>query len=1263
MSTGRVAPSPIIYPDDLPIAQRRDDLLAAIRDNQVIVVAGETGSGKSTQLPKFCLELGRGVDSWIGHTQPRRIAARAVAERVAAELNSELGDTVGYAVRFTDRVSDQTMIKVMTDGILLAEIQRDRTLARYDTIIIDEAHERSLNIDFLLGYLAQLLPRRPDLKVIITSATIDTERFAQHFDNAPIVEVSGRTYPVDIRYQPLDTKPPVEQVQGICDAVTELFTEGDGDVLVFCSGEREIRDAVDAIGDLQLPSTEVLPLYARLSAAEQHRVFSSHKGRRVVVATNVAETSLTVPGIKYVIDTGTARISRFNRRTKVQRLPIEAISQASANQRSGRCGRIAPGIAIRLFAEDDYEDRPEFTEPEIQRTNLASVILQMTSLGLGNVESFPFVDPPDHRAIQDGIALLEELAAVQWQTPSEGRRRRRARSTGQAQPDEPSRTLALTPIGRRLAKLPVDPRLGRMLLAADEYGCIDEVMIIVSALSIQDPRERPRDENQQAAAESHKRFANDDSDFITLLNLWRYLGEQRKALSSNAFRRRCRGEFLHYLRIREWQDIHSQLRRVAKEIGLRRNSSPASHDVVHQALLPGLLSQIGAKDTKADQRGRPSLEYRGARNAKFAIAPGSALSKKSAKWVMAAEMVETNRLWARVAARTQPELIEAAADHLVKRSYTDPAWDPERGAAMARESVTLYGLPLVTGRAVMWGRIDEADARDLFIRHALLDGEWDREHGFIAHNSEMVAEVHQLEARARRSDMLVDVEVLVDWFGERLPSHIISVRHFDRWWKKTRDDAPELLSLSVSDLIVDDASTADPEAFPSTWQFGDITLELTYEFDPTSPDDGVTINIPASELGHIEAMSFDWLVPGLRADLVTSLIRSMPKEYRKALVPIPDTVEAVVPILAASNRPITEALRDELARRGGVDIPHGALDLENLPLHLRPNFRVVDHDGQPLATGGNLGALRALLDEQVRTSLDASAHDLGRGGITEWDFGDLPRYVEIEGSGHTVRTYPALVDEGDSVAIRLVASENEQRVAIWAGTRRLLVLNRPSVSNALRSLLTNDVKLALLRSPYTSPAEWFDDVLGCAVDEIMVERDAPAWTKSEWDQLLHHVRDGLPTRVSRIGEVSTGLLHDVQVIEKMLTTVTAPKFADATTDVRYQLDSLIYPGFLTGVGARNLGNVGRYLTAIEHRLDRLAENPRRDSEAMARVQRLDRDHDRLVEQQGWTPDLEAIVWQLQELRVSFFAQHVGASGQVSEKRIRTALNTVAKPNR
>lgn len=1246
----RTAPTPIRYPDDLPIAQRRDELLATIRDNQVVVVAGETGSGKSTQLPKFCLELGRGTEGRIGHTQPRRIAARAVAERVADELGTELGETIGYAVRFADRVGDNTMVKVMTDGILLAEIQRDRDLKGYDTLIIDEAHERSLNIDFLLGYLANLLPRRPDLKLIITSATIDTQRFSEHFDDAPIVEVSGRAYPVEVRYQPLETPQgePVSQVDGIVGAVEELFTEGDGDVLVFCSGEREIRDAVEALGDANLHGTEILPLFARLSAAEQHRVFSKARGRRVVVSTNVAETSLTVPGIKYVVDSGTARISRYNRRTKVQRLPIEAISQASADQRSGRCGRIAPGIAIRLYSEEDFDSRDEFTEPEIQRTSLAAVILQMTALGLGNVESFPFVDPPDTRSIRDGIALLDELGALRG-------------------PDD---ALELTKLGRRLARLPIDPRLGRMLLAADADGCLDEMLVIAAALSIQDPRERP-DEAREAAAQSHARFADPDSDFVSLLNLWRYLGEQRNAMGSSAFRRMCRREYLHYLRIREWQDLHSQLRRVARDIKLRRNESPAEPDAIHRALLTGLLSQVGALEEKdkpkttpkkrGNERGRRELpEYRGARGAKFAIAPGSALARKTPKWVMAAELVETNRMWARMVARTRPEWIEQAADHLVTRTYTDPRWDRERGAAVAKEAVSLYGIPLVSGRTVMWGRIDEGDARDLFIRHALIEGDWDTHHDFVGANELQLREVASLEAKARR-DLMVGVEDRVDFFDERLPPDITSTRHFDKWWKQARRKTPDLLTYELRDLLRTDSVDADPNAFPTTWPLGDVTLRLDYEFDPASASDGLTIDIPVGILGRIDPAPFDWLVPGLRRDLLEGIVRNLPKAIRRTFVPIPDTVDELLGELGDGSSDLAETVRGLLTRKGSVEIPPDALDLDDLPLHLRPNFRVVDDQEQPLAIGGDLDALRALLDDQVRNALDASAHDLEQTGLTTWSFGEIPREVEIEGSGHSVTAYPSLVDEGETVSLRLLPSRAEQRASMWAGTRRLLMLNRPSVSKPLRALLTNEVKLALLKSPYGSPAEWMDDLVACAVGDIMAERDAPAWTATEWDRLLHHVRDDLPKRIGRLGAISADILRDLDRVEQRLATRTDAKFAVSVTDIRYQLEGLVYPGFLAGVGAANLPKIRRYVEAAAHRVDRLPEDPQRDADKTRRVQALDREHDALVDQLGLTPELEDVLWQLQELRVSLFAQHVGTDGPVSEQRIQRALDDAARP--
>ncbi len=1228
----RVAPSPIAYPAELPISARREDLLEAIGGHQVVIVAGETGSGKSTQLPKLCLELGRGTEGWIGHTQPRRIAARSIAERVAAELGGELGGVVGYAVRFTDEVSDQTMVKLMTDGILLAETQRDRRLDRYDTVIIDEAHERSLNIDFLLGYLHGLLPRRPDLKVIITSATIDTERFSEHFDGAPVVEVSGRTYPVELRYRPLDGSDVDElrdQPQGICDAVVELFTEGDGDILVFCSGEREIRDAVDALAELELPDVEIVPLFARLSIAEQHRVFAPHRGRRIVVATNVAETSLTVPGIRAVVDNGTARISRYSRRTKVQRLPIEPISRASADQRAGRCGRISPGVCIRLYSEEDYAARPEFTEPEIQRTNLASVILQMAAAGLGEVESFPFVDPPDHRNIRDGVALLHELGAV----------------TGEGA------GLALTRTGRTLARLPIDPRLGRMLIEAGRNECLRDVLVIASGSAIQDPRDRPADQREEAD-QHHRRFVDPSSDFLTMVDLWDYLETERKAGSSSRFRRLCRREFLNYPRVREWQDIHAQLRRITRELGLTVQRGAADPDVIHRSLLAGLLSHVGHRD-------RDGFEYRGARNARFAIAPGSALFKRSPRWVMAAELVETNRLWARGVAPVHPEWIEELGEHLLTRSYTDPRWDAERGAAVASETVSIYGLVLVAGRIVMWSRVDPDDARMLFIHHALVRGEWETRHRFVARNAGTIEEVRSLEAR-HRTELLVSDDALAAWFDARLPADITSVRHFDRWWREASRSDSQLLDLTLDDLVADPERLGDPDAYPDTWRVGDLSLPIGYEHDPASPDDGITIEVPVAAVGRLDPATFDWLVPGFRRELVTALVRSLPKSIRKQLVPVADTVDTILPTLD-SGRGLAESVGAALSRHGGVPIPADAIDLGNLPLHLRPNFRIVSDDGVVLAHGGDLRALRRLLDEQVRASLGDSPHRLERSGLTSWPGGDLPRRVELGRGGHTARAYPALVDEGDTVAVQLLATAEEQHRAMWAGTRRLLLLERPAVSKPLRALLDHDVKLALVQSPYPGPAEWFDDLLGCAVDQLMIEAGGPAWTEESWNELLGRVRAELPERVADIGRASAEVLTELQRVELALEATTAPAFEPAVVDVRNQLDSLVYPGFLTGVGARNLPNLRRYLQAAARRLERLPENLQRDLGATRRLGALEQELDALVERLGWTPEVEELTWQLQELRVSLFAQQLGTAGPVSEKRIRTALQRAGQP--
>ncbi|MDO9496634.1 MAG: ATP-dependent RNA helicase HrpA, partial [Nocardioides sp.] len=953
----------IVYPAELPVSQRRDDIAAAIRDHQVVILAGETGSGKTTQLPKICLELGRGQGradggdgKLIGHTQPRRIAARSVAERIAEELGTELGDLVGYQVRFTDRTSKASRVKLMTDGILLAELQRDRKLLRYDTIIIDEAHERSLNIDFLLGYLRRLLPQRPDLKLIITSATIDVERFATHFD-APVIEVSGRTYPVEVRYRPLVERPEEDeegetvvrdQTEAIVDAVRELCAEGPGDILVFLPGEREIRDTADALGDAKLErwgrnqgGVEIVPLYSRLSAAEQHRVFSSHSGRRVVLSTNVAETSLTVPGIRYVIDSGVARISRYSVRTKVQRLPIEAISQASANQRSGRCGRVAAGIAIRLYSEEDFESRPEFTEPEILRTNLASVILQMASLGLGDVGRFPFVEPPDKRNVNAGVQLLEELGAL-----SEGK---------------------LTKVGRRLARLPIDPRLARMIIEAERLGCVRDVIVIAAALSLQDPRERPVEMRPQAD-QMHARFKDESSDFLTFLNLWRYLKGQQAELGSSAFRRLCKREFLNYLRVREWQDFESQLRRVAKEMGIEVGpvKDGMDSDGIHQALLSGLLSHIGMLEEREKEkpgRGgrRPMREYVGARGAKFAIFPGSALAKKSPPFLMAGELVETSRLWARQNASIQPEWAERLGGDLVKRSYSEPHWSKKRASVMAHEKVTLYGVPLVADRLVSFGKVDPEYSRELFIRHALVYGEWSTHQKFFEHNRALLEEVEELEHRLRRRDIVVDEHTLFDFYDARVGRDVVSGAHFDRWWKDKRREDPDYLTFDPAMLRHETTEEIREEDYPEQWSSEGLTFPISYHFEPGSADDGLTIDVPVATLNRVGADDFSWNVPGLREELVTSLIRSLPKQLRVSFVPAPNTARAFLAAVPAGEESLLDALERHLRSTTGVVVPRTAWDWEKVPEHLRPTYRVVGADGREQARGKDLEALKAPL--------------------------------------------------------------------------------------------------------------------------------------------------------------------------------------------------------------------------------------------------------------------------------------------------------------
>jgi ATP-dependent helicase HrpA len=1196
----RAAVPAVTYPPELPVSARRDDLMAAIRDNQVVVVAGETGSGKTTQLPKICLELGRGVRGAIAHTQPRRLAARTVAERIADELKVPLGEAVGYSVRFSDRSGEDTLVRLMTDGLLLAETQRDRLLRRYDTIIVDEAHERSLNIDFLLGYLARILPRRPDLKLIITSATIDPQRFSAHFGGAPIVEVSGRTYPVEVRHRPVAEES--DQIEAIGDAVDELVREKPGDVLVFLSGEREIRDTAEVLRGRLGPQVDVLPLYARLSTAEQQRVFKPGGKRRVVLATNVAETSVTVPGIRYVVDPGTARISRYSARLKVQQLPIEPISQASAEQRKGRCGRLSAGVCIRLYAEDDFDARPRFTDPEILRTSLASVILQMAANGLGDVEDFPFLDPPDRRQVRDGITLLQELGAL-----NEAR--------------------DLTPVGRKLAQLPVDPRMARMVLEADRTGAVDEVIVIAAALSIQDPRERPAEE--RAAADAlHARFADPESDFLAYLRLWEHLREQQRELSGNQFRKRCKAEFLHYLRVREWQDLVAQLRSAAKSVGIHRNQVPAEPQEVHLALLAGLLSHVGVKDER-----RPR-EYLGARGARFAIFPGSALAKKPPAWVMVAELVETSRLWGRVAARIAPEWVEPLAGHLVKRAYDEPRWDRRRGSVVATERVTLYGLPVVAGRTVAYGSIDPVASRELFIRRALVEGDWETRHAFFAENARRIEEVEALEERARRRGMLVPDSVRFDFFAERVPADVVSGAHLDRWLK----DAGQDVLVYPRELLVDEPAALDPRARPETWKQGDLRLELSYAFEPGAKHDGVTVHVPLKALPQLRDTGFDWLVPAFRLELVTALIRSLPKELRTPLVPIPDTAQRALAAVKPRSKPIAEALAEQLS------VPAAAFDLDKLPPYLRMTFRIEDADGEGIAEHHDLARLRAALAPRLQAELAAATGGLERAGLTGWTIGTLPRSVELPGTGGAVRAFPALVDEGESVAVRALSSAAAQAAAMRLGTRRLLTMNVPSPMRHVQGKLDGRAQLTLASAPH--PGVLGDAVLA-AIDALADEAGGPAWDEAAWRRLRDHVAGHLAERTAAVVADVIRVLDARRDVLRAMEPLTAAAYADATRDVSTQLGRLVHPGFATAAGARRLADVERYLRAAAHRLERLPHAVATDRDRMTAIHELE----------ALAKDRPDVRWMIEELRVTHFAQGLAIRDAPSAKRIRRELHT------
>ncbi|MGQ0846003.1 MAG: ATP-dependent RNA helicase HrpA [Sporichthyaceae bacterium] len=1233
------------YPEELPITAHLESIRDALREHQVVVVAGETGSGKTTQLPKLCLDLGRGVRGQIGHTQPRRLAARTVADRVAEELGTDLGDLVGYTVRFNDRVKPQTLIRVMTDGILLTQIRSDPRLLSYDTLIVDEAHERSLNIDFILGYLHRLLPTRPDLKLVVTSATIDTARFAEHFATSvgtvPVVEVSGRGYPVELRYRPLPADGEDEardQATAVCEAVDELLGEGPGDVLVFLSGEREIRDTADALsaslrtrpGGMPV---EVLPLYARLSVAEQHRVFAPHPGRRVVLSTNVAETSLTVPGIRYVVDAGTARISRYSVRRKVQRLPIEPVSQASANQRSGRCGRVAPGVAIRLYDETDFLARPAFTEPEILRTNLASVILSMATAGLGDVADFPFLDPPDRRAIADGVQLLEELGAL---------------ANGE-----------ITELGRRLAVLPVDPRLGRMILAADDLGALREVIVVAAALSIQDPREAPAD-NREAARAMHARFNDDASDFVSWLNLWSYLREQQQERSSASFRKMCLKEHLHWLRIREWQDLVAQLREVAGSIGLRWNSNPAGPAQVHEAMLTGLLTNVGMKDPQATDG-----SFLGPRNVRFAIFPGSSLSRRAPRWVMAAELVETSRLFARTVAKVEPEAIEAAAAHVVTRTYSEPHWERRRGGVVALERVLLYGLPLVVGRKVDYARIDPVLCREEFIRHALVEEDWDSHHRFLAHNKRLRAQAVELEERSRRRGLVIDDEALYAFYDAKIPADVVSGRHFDGWWKKRKRNHPDDLDLNLAMLQSAAAAEIAPEDFPDTWSHGGEELALHYEFAPGEVLDGVTVEVPLAVLNRIDPTTFDWGVPGLREELVTALIRSLPKGIRRSFSPAASFAAAALPRLnPAEGGSILIQLARDLTAAGSVTVTPEDFDVERVPTWLRPTFRVRGTGGAALGQDKDLAALQRKHSPDLRALVSAGTAELERANLAGWpDLAQIPVTHEHVVDGRIVRGYPALVVEANgAVALRVLTDAHQAETELALGVRRLLMRAVGSPVKSLLGELTTAQKLALASAPHANGAVLWEDATAAAVDAIVAAHGGPARDRNGFEVLTTAVRGQLRERLREVLKHAVKILTAAQQVDRDLAAAANGPFKEAIADAREQYDALLYSGFVAETGLAQLPHLPRYLQGIARRLERLPADPVRDAARTATVRQLSREYAQLVgalpSSRRRDPDVVEIRWLIEELRVSLFAQMLGTAVPVSEKRILKAMDDV-----
>ncbi|MBE0378393.1 ATP-dependent RNA helicase HrpA [Pseudoalteromonas prydzensis] len=1229
----------VTYPEQLPVSQKKDDIKEAIANNQVVIIAGETGSGKTTQIPKMCLELGRGVDGYIGHTQPRRLAARSVADRIAHEMQCELGQQVGFKIRFSDQVSNNSYIKLMTDGILLAEIQQDRFLNQYDTIIIDEAHERSLNIDFILGYLKNLLPKRPDLKVIITSATIDPERFSKHFNDAPIIEVSGRTFPVDVRYRPLveidknDMEAEGDQLQGIFDAVDELCQEGPGDILIFLNGEREIRDTADALSKRNLKGADVLPLYSRLSNAEQNRIFAPHSRRHIILSTNVAETSLTVPGIRYVIDPGTARISRYSYRTKVQRLPIEPISQASANQRKGRCGRVEAGICIRLYAEDDFNSRPEFTDPEILRTNLASVILKMLGLGLGDMAQFPFVQAPDSRNINDGLTLLEELEAVK--------------------PSRNNSNTQLTKSGIELSRLPVDPRLAKMVLTAQKLGALREVIIIVAALSIQDPRERPQ-EKRAAANEKHGRFDDPDSDFIAFLNLWNYLEEQQSELSNSQFRKLCQKDMLAYMRIREWQDIVYQLSTVCNEMGMKATTNVADGDKIHQALLSGMLSHIGFKDDKQ--------VYKGARNSQFHIFPGSGLFKKSPKWLMSAELVETSKLYARINAKINIDWVEPLAQHLVKRSYSEPHWEKKPGAVIAFEQQVLYGLIIVSKRRCVYSNIDPKVSRQLFIRSALVEQDLGQNEGFLQFNRELIEDIQTLENKSRRRDILVDEQTLYEFYDRKIPAQINSRAAFNKWYKTQKQQDKQYLHMTRDELMQHGANSVTEFDYPDVWQQGNLMLPLSYHFDPGQAVDGVAVQIPVALLNQVEETGFDWHIPAFRHELITGLIKSLPKSLRRNFVPAPNYADAVLAAIEPMQGSFIEALSTRLLRMTGVKVEPAAWDLTTLATHLRLQFEVRDDKDTVLARGMDLAKLKTQLQGKVTQTLSKVADKgIEKSDLLQWDFGKLPvSYVKKQGQ-YEIKAYPALVDKKSSAAVELFDNEVKAQAAHQQGLRRLVLLNVPSPIKYLQQNLPNKAKLGLYFNPFGKIADLIDDCIAAGVDSLLVKL-GDVRTEQAFEQVKEQIRGELGDVVVGIATQVEQVLSIAHALHKKMKGRVDLTMITAHGDIKSQLESLIFKGFVSSHGADKLSDLIRYLKAIEKRLEKLPVDPNRDRLCVLELDKVAQEYQKLLKKvltgMPVPQQLQDIFWMQQELRVSLFAQTLGTPYPISAKRVLNALQEI-----